>query len=436
MANNPHDEQLDHLDALEAARNARLAMKDKFEDETAESSTHPAPPKNCQVSHNEQNHHLDALEAARNARLAFKDKYEDETAESSTHAAPPKNSKVSHNKQPTHHGAQEMTLRPKPTPTTLRLKSTPKTQTAVAGSATPYLLESTSDEKITLYLNGTTNGCTPCRLLYRDKPELVSLTVLGHPHTAPKTMAGLAEIVIERTAANYKLLVEAYHHLKLRKAELTKEWKRRNPTRAHLMVSHRYEVDDPPRSSSGTVSQPLWVIEYEPPEGEEPEPGEIVEIVTVEGDHVPRRLFFVRGRPVQRNFSGCPTEATFINIASGEQSTSVKRRSRCIMLPETEELYARLAWFVRNVSQKSWKDVKQSQAQPKKRPAGDVREGQGPSKKKAKVSANGPGLARKETEVVKAVDGRAQGPRQTDLMPKDRSVELKQTAVVVLLNDG
>ncbi|OIW34629.1 hypothetical protein CONLIGDRAFT_626660 [Coniochaeta ligniaria NRRL 30616] len=417
--------QLQHLDALGAARITRLALKDKFEDDPLESSTHDAQPTKGPDSRNGQLQHLDALGAARITRLVSKNKFEDQALESPTHEAQPTEAPASRDGQVQNHDKLQAATYPRPT-----ITIEPRDEML----ATPYLLESMADGKIKLYLNGTTSGCTPGRLLYQtSKSDAHNLTQLGTSETrCPKVSAGIVDFVVERTQANYKLLVEAYYHLRLRKVQLANEWKRRNPTRAGSLVSHPYEVDPqhgpPPRHN--TVPDTLTGLGRAV--REDFEPWEITE-VSLAG----RRLHFARGRPVHADFScSGEEEASYITASTASGGAHVERAKRplkAIVLPESEEVYARLAWFVRHMSAKRW--VAEAPPQSRKRSSEDALVGPGPAKKAKTADAPDWG-GQAPAGVLKGGGESVLMGKQAGVVPQEPSVVLKQTAVMVLLNDG
>lgn len=375
-----------------------------------------------QTSHGDQLRHLDALEAARLARLALKEQYEDEVSGSSTGHVQTVKATVSHDVQPQLPNPRLMPPYSMPTALT---KSDDMTL------ASSCLLESITDGKITLNLKSMANDSSPCRLLYQTcNSGAAGLTqcLLETSSAAPSVKTGIMDMVIERTVANYRLLVQAYHHLKLRKAALVEEWKCRNPTRVQSLSTHCYETNArvAPNPRQKKPQEGLMVIEraYQ----EEYEPGEITE-----GQVVQRRLFFTRGNHALGRSGAWADSATYINVCTGVHSKKVKKKSRAIILPESEDVYARLAWFVRNVSEQDWVAA---QPNSKKRASQDAHDGSGPWKK-AKLTVDTLDEVNMKQEVgLRDIELSVQKMNQGDVVPKHASVVLTQTAVVVLLNEG
>ncbi|KAH8905243.1 hypothetical protein BR93DRAFT_929496 [Coniochaeta sp. PMI_546] len=375
-----------------------------------------------QTSHGDQLRHLDALEAARLARLALKEQYEDEVSGTSTGHDQTTKATVSHDMQP---------QLPNPRLTPPYSMPTALTKSDDMTLASSCLLESITDGKITLNLNSMANDCSPCRLLYQTcNSGAAGLTqcLLETSSAAPSVKTGIMDMVMERTVANYRLLVQAYHHLKLRKAALVEEWKSRNPTRVHSLSTHCYETKArvAPNPRQKKPQEGLMVIEraYQ----EEYEPGEITE-----GQVVQRRLFFTRGNHALGRSGAWADNATYINVCTGVHSKKVKKKSRAIILPESEDVYARLAWFVRNVSEQDWVAA---QPNSKKRASQDAHDGPGP-RKKAKLTVDTlDGVNMKQERGFGDIELSVQKMNQGDVVPKHASVVLTQTAVVVLLNEG
>jgi hypothetical protein len=405
----------------------------------------PIGPQTAQstAGHDEQVHHLDAHEAARQARLALKDQFEDIAVPSSTPGhAPPTMTPVSHNKQPEEQGTIQTT-------TNLGLSLPPKPQLPVL--TIPNLIETVKDGKITLHLDGMANGDIAGRLLYpTGGSEQVALGQIGDIHTVTQGKAGGADIVIERIPANYRALVAAYYHLRQRKADLVTAWKLQNPTRTHLISKLPYEMDDddsglPSRRKKSPAA--LEVRYYR---------RSLLELGywgTSEDGAVARRVFFIRTKAV---YSTEP-ETEYIHVNDQVHVKEIKKPTTAIVLAETEDVYRHLSWFVQNVKAQDWAD--QPHSNKRKRPTEDQQEGEQQEVKQEgqqesdQEEAGGPPCKKAKTTTTKQPANMG-GPRdeeraepretleedvkqriqETDENAQDRAVELTQTAVMVWLD--
>lgn len=376
-------------------------------------------------SRDEQLQHLDALEAARQARLALKDQFEGVVATTATvHQAAPTTIPASYHHQPQETNAQQ---------TAANASHSRTSNPQIRQLATLPIIESLEDGKITLHLNGVTQCNTSRRLLYQTgKPDQVELRQIGLFHAATTSDASATNIVVERTAANYVYLIKAYHYLRQRKAELVADWKRQNPTRQHLLskLPHDKDDDDPPLPTGPKGPPPTISVMYYPPARNELEPGE-----TSEGGAVARRLFFTRG------CGASGAKLNYVRIHDKVPAKKIKKPSTAIVLAETEDVYRQLAWFATNVDKQDWAVVQQPQSSKRKRP-GEARPKTAPPAKKVKGETIGQladvtvKKAQQRAELARMGHGDV-GP---DLQETDRAAgdttALTQSAVMVLLDDG
>ncbi|KAB5580261.1 hypothetical protein GE09DRAFT_1050850 [Coniochaeta sp. 2T2.1] len=174
----------------------------------------------------------------------------------------------------------------------------------------PYLRAETNDANITLRLDGITPTILTGRLLYRPSgADLHNVQEIGFPPEYAETQARPGDFLIERSADSFKALCDIYDHLRARKAELRREW-----LKEKIVAAKAVEVGDIHR--------------------------------LMEWNHMERKVLFVRGRPV----AGHPDQASrheyvFINALTGAEYPP-HRIGHAIILPETEELYERLTYFV------------------------------------------------------------------------------------------
>jgi hypothetical protein len=209
----------------------------------------------------------------------------------------------------------------------------------------PYLLQHVMDGKIRFYLNSMIIDSGQSRMLYRvhnAEKDTYHWLEIGHSQA---THVKPGDIILERNLTNYKLFIKAFHLMRFRKAELRKEWQRQNPDRSHLLRFHPYEWTE------GQIKQ----FQYEVKSWDR--------LVTFERtaageirlhSRVYRRLVFRRGLPDQTHHGEEPA-AVYIDVCSGD---IVNRKPSDVILPETEEVYSRLAYFLAAQRAQDWQPPK------------------------------------------------------------------------------
>ncbi|KAB5580246.1 hypothetical protein GE09DRAFT_1081456 [Coniochaeta sp. 2T2.1] len=375
-ARDTQDEQTRHLDALEAARQARLAMKDTFGDVMSADGT-PAYPDPVPTSDSNQqrrgtpqpgnNAHLGVLGASWQANLHLTNTLEGvaaPTATRDTHRLAIASPSYDAAMQDPYDALQDPGIMPSVVPD--------------GNSGVPYLLESMVGGEIKLYLNGMAMGCTHGRLLYQTGKKPTSLTQIGFKNPNAKIERGPYDIVIERNLENYKLLIEAYHYLRARKSELVKEWKRVNRARTHLLVPHSYaranDEHEPPLKYK-RCAMCIRLIEYTPSADLEPE-------AEHEPSLISRRVLFQRAKNIRQNYTYSMEKLPdYFAWRDSVKITKQKTIRNAFILPESEEVYSRLAWFVHTVSEGDWLSGPNTM----KRPSETALEAPGPSKKAKKA---------------------------------------------------
>ncbi|KAB5551050.1 hypothetical protein GE09DRAFT_1124731 [Coniochaeta sp. 2T2.1] len=373
------DDQTRHLDALDAARQARVAMKDTFGDvmpadgtRAHQGSVHtsdnnrqrqgtPQPPHSA---------HLGVLGASWLATLDLTSTLDGGaplSATQGTHRPATASTSYDAKMQDPYDALQDPELMPSIVPD--------------GNSGVPYLLESMVGGKIKLYLNGMAMGCTHGRLLYQTGRKPTSLTQIGFKNPNAKIERGPYDIVIERNLQNYMLLVEAYHYLRLRKSELVKEWKRANRARTHLLVPHGYaranDEHEPPLRYKGCPMS-FRLIQCTPSADLEPEAEQEASLIS-------RRVLFQRAKNIRQNYTySMERLPEHFGWPNSVKITKQKAIRNAFILPESEEVYSRLAWFVHTVSEETWL----SEPNTMKRPSETALEAPGPSKKAKKALNN------------------------------------------------
>ncbi|KAJ9164858.1 hypothetical protein NKR19_g1056 [Coniochaeta hoffmannii] len=390
------------------------------------------------TTNDQQARHLDALERARQARLALKEQFEDAvTAASTSH---PSMTPVTYDGQPQRAHSTHTATGPQRTPTP---------NVASPMHTAPWLIEVTQSGRTSLLLDGPTSDCTPGRLLYpTGKSGFAHLKEVVMSIDIPEAEARAPDIVIQRTRSNHTGLVALYHHLRDRKSALVNTWKRQNPTRAHQALPYEWKGGDPrlPVRPGHKHTSGLTAKFCEPGRDldDEMEPGEIYG-----GAAVRCKLYFVRAEAAAGG-------TRYVRFADHELVDTIKRPATAIVLPETEILYSSLAKFVLDVDRNDWDVQVQPKSKKRPNGGEDAGAPPAKKAKKTKGNATQQMTTRSMAEREAALKFTADGPEQKKKKDNrddmnagyehsqresmdscDPAEEvLTQTAVMVLLQDG
>ncbi|KAJ9164801.1 hypothetical protein NKR19_g1055 [Coniochaeta hoffmannii] len=161
---------------------------------------------------------------------------------------------------------------------------------------------------------------------------------VGH---ARWTDVRIGDIILERSLINYKLLIEAFHLMRSRKAQLREEWKRQNPSRGRQLSFLPYEWTD----------TQIKQCRYEVGAWKELATFELTTTGEVLPDSPVNRRLVLRRDYVGRTDYWEEPLMTYISVASGRR---VALRTTDIVLPETEYVYSRLAYFFAATEAADW----------------------------------------------------------------------------------
>ncbi|KAB5551040.1 hypothetical protein GE09DRAFT_1240150 [Coniochaeta sp. 2T2.1] len=205
-----------------------------------------------------------------------------------------------------------------------------------------YLRAETGDGNITLGLDGIkpTDVLTG-RLLWRPAgADLHNVKNVGFPPQYAKTQARQGDFLIERSLDSFNAICDIRDHLRARKVELRREWLQENAAFAPHLKPQWYDTLD----DEGPKRIPSFSGKDKIVAAKAVEAGGLHRLI--EWNRMERKVLFARRKPLE----GQPNQASrheyiFINALTGAEC-SARRIGHAIILPETEELYERLTYFV------------------------------------------------------------------------------------------